>query len=335
MLEHGGRLQHAASEFGVPLEQWLDLSTGLAPYHWPVPALPQSVWSRLPETEDGLSQQAQDYYGAPHALPVAGSQAAIQALPTLRKLCRVGILEPTYAEHRLAWERAGHQLVSVTTELLPACLDQLDVLVVVNPNNPTGQLLNSELLLNWHQRLVSRGGWLVVDEAFMDPTPEYSLSAHSHAPGLIVLRSLGKFFGLAGLRLGFVLAEEQLLAVLEERLGPWAVSGPARAVGRSVLADRLTQQLWRSRLHMDSQRLRRLLDAVGLASGAGCGLFQWRLLGQQSAQQLYKDLASRGVLVRVFNELGGLRFGLPRSEAQWQRLESALRDSMKELAWAV
>lgn len=335
MLEHGGRLRRAAEEFDLPLAQWLDLSTGLAPYHWPVPPLPQTVWSRLPEPDDGLDQAAAQYYGAHSALPVAGSQAAIQALPLLRGRCRVGILEPTYAEHRQAWQRAGHEVISLTLETLPQQLERLDVLLVVNPNNPTAQLFSCELLLGWRQQLARRGGWLLVDEAFMDPTPALSLAPHSHLPGLIILRSLGKFFGLAGLRLGFVLAADDLLLALNDQLGPWAVSGPARAVGKLVLEDRGMQQLWRRRLVMDSKRLGELLDAQGLHSGAGCALFQWRELPAEQARRLYLSLARRGVLVRLFSEIAGLRFGLPRSEAQWQRLESALGESIEELAWVV
>ncbi len=332
MLEHGGRLRRAVREFALPLEQWLDLSTGLAPYHWPVPPLPQSVWSRLPEPDDGLSEMAADYYGAPLALPVAGSQAAIQALPQLRRASRVGILEPTYAEHRRAWDRAGHEVISLSADVTVQQLAQLDVLIVVNPNNPTGALLTTERLLQWRQVLCQRGGWLVVDEAFMDATPGYSLAVHSHLPGLIVLRSVGKFFGLAGLRLGFVLAAGSLLAALEEQLGPWAVSGPARAVGQAILGDRRTQQLWRSRLLQDSERLAELLTAFGLEEGSGCGLFQWRQPGAEQAQAIYHGLARRGVLVRRFPDLAGLRFGLPRSESHWQRLQQALHDSLKELA---
>src|SRR5690606_32701627 len=116
-------------------------------------------------------------------------------------------------------------------------LERFDVLLVVNPNNPSGRLIERERLLDWHARLAERGGWLLVDEAFMDCTPEHSLAVDSQKPGLIVLRSFGKFFGLAGLRLGFALAEPALLERLAEQLGPWAVSGPARAVATALLAD--------------------------------------------------------------------------------------------------
>lgn len=328
MLEHGGRLREAALRFKRPVEQWLDLSTGIAPFAWPVPALPQSIWQRLPETDDNLQGVACDYYGAPAALPVAGSQAAIQALPALRANSRVGVLEPTYAEHAEAWRRGGHAVRSVTLADLPQVLGELDVLVAVNPNNPTGQRLSAEQLLGWHAELAARDGWLVVDEAFMDVTPEHSLAGYTDRTGLIVLRSLGKFFGLAGLRLGFALAQPALLNQLEQQLGPWAVSGPARAVGLAALMDGGTQQLWRYRLQAASARLDALLTQAGLSGGGGCGLFQWR--ESPCAEQLYLNLARQGVLVRLFPALNGLRFGLPHHQRDWERLEQALNTRMRK-----
>ena len=220
MLEHGGRLRLAAQRHGIPLSDWLDLSTGVAPYHPDLPTITSDARARLPEPDDGLDAAAQQYYGARAVLPVAGSQSAIRALPRLRGPARVGIVSPCYAEHAKAWRRAGHRVVELCEASVPRALDQLDVLLVVNPNNPTGQLIAAQRLLQWRSALATYGGWLVVDEAFMDCTPEHSLAAHSHLPGLVVLRSFGKFFGLAGARLGFVLAHAGVLRALAELLGP-------------------------------------------------------------------------------------------------------------------
>lgn len=324
MLEHGGRLRLAAAQSAIALEDWLDLSTGLAPYVWPLPSFDPAVWSRLPEEDDGLEAIAASYYGAAQALPVAGSQAAIQALPQLLAPERVGILEPCYAEHRHAWQRAGHTVMALDRSALTDHLDQLDLLVVVNPNNPTGTRIEAETLLEWHERLHRHGGCLIVDEAFADLEPEHSLAAFSDRPGLVVLRSLGKFFGLAGVRLGFVLAEPGMLAALRRLLGPWSVSGPARAVGKAVLADSSTQQVWRARLRHDGQRLRSLLQARGLHAAGGCALFQW--LPDARAAELHAALAQRGILVRLFEQPAAVRIGLPGSENDWQRLDAALAD---------
>ena len=243
MLEHGGRLRAAAQRYGIAVADWLDLSTGIAPYGWPLPPIPADAWQRLPEQDDGLEALACDYYGAAALLPVAGSQAAIQTLPRLRRPgLRVGVVSPAYAEHALAWRREGHLVQELSEGTVERDLEYFDLLLVINPNNPSGRLIERERLLGWHARLAERGGWLVVDEAFMDCTPEHSLAAESQRPGLIVLRSFGKFFGLAGIRLGFVLAEPILLERIAERLGPWTISGPTRAVATAILQDSAGQQ---------------------------------------------------------------------------------------------
>ncbi|HEB99165.1 MAG TPA: threonine-phosphate decarboxylase [Thiotrichales bacterium] len=322
MLEHGGRLREAARRYGLPPNAWLDLSTGINPHAWPVPAVPGHCWQRLPEEDDGLEAAARDCYGAPQVLPVAGSQAAIQALPRLRPPGRVGILHPGYAEHAHAWEAAGHQVARLPAECLEQELNALDVLVLIHPNNPTGACFPTPTLLDWHARLAARGGWLLVDEAFMDPTPEHSLAPFSDRPGLIVLRSLGKFFGLAGARAGFVCAGALLLARLAELLGPWTLTGPSRYVAAAALRDLGWQAAMRQRLPGEAARLRALLAEHGLPPAGGCALFQWSPTPRASALQ--DALAREGVWVRRFATPSALRFGLPRSETDWGRLADAL-----------
>ncbi|WP_417780299.1 threonine-phosphate decarboxylase CobD [Stutzerimonas xanthomarina] len=322
MLEHGGRLRRAAEHFDIPLQDWLDLSTGIAPYGLDLPAIPADAWLRLPETEDGLEAAAKSYFGVHSLLPVAGSQAAIQMLPRLRGPQQVGIVSPCYAEHAKAWRREGHRVSEFSEGSVRRALDGLDVLVVVNPNNPTGRLLPPELLLDWHGRLAKRGGWLIVDEAFMDPTPSHSLAPHSHLPGLIVLRSFGKFFGMAGARLGFVLAEQSLLTMLSNALGPWPIAGPSRLIGTVLLADGEGQRRQRERLLGDSERLAQLLVGQGLPPTGGCGLFHWVVT--EEATMLREYLACHGILVRRFQYPPSVRFGLPADEAGWARLTRAL-----------
>jgi cobalamin biosynthetic protein CobC len=323
VLEHGGRLSAAALNFGIPLNEWLDLSTGIAPYGWALPPIPATAWTRLPEADDGLEIAARDYYGVASLLPVAGSQAAIQALPRLRRNARVGIVSPAYAEHAAAWAREGHRLLQLSEAGVNRALERLDVLLLVNPNNPTGRRFTPEQLLSWHARLAVRGGWLVVDEAFIDCTPEHSLAARSDLPGLIVLRSFGKFFGMAGIRLGFVLAQQGLLDQLAELLGPWAVSGPARAVATALLQDQAGQRVQRQRLLADGLRLAVLLSAQGLAPTGGCALFQFCC--SPRAAVLHEFLAANGILTRLFDNPTSLRFGLPADEQGWQRLQQVLR----------
>jgi len=330
MLEHGGRLLRAIRQYGIAREDWLDLSSGIAPWPYPIPVIPQDAWARLPETDDGLEAAACRYYGAHQVLAVAGSQAAIQALPHLRPRGRVGVLSPCYAEHPHAWQRAGHTLIELQQDQVEATLDSLDVLVLVNPNNPTGQRVPRERLLHWHARLAARGGWLLVDEAFMDNTPAHSVVDCAERPGLIVLRSFGKFFGLAGVRLGCVAAELPLLQRLADSLGPWTVSGPTRVLAQACFADEAAHKAQIERCAQASQRLATLLQHNGLAPSGGCDLFQY--VRSERASHLYDFLARRGILVRLFEQPAAVRLGLPAGEADEQRLAQALAAYQKETA---
>lgn len=322
MLEHGGGLLRAAAEYGIPHGDWLDLSTGVNPNGWPVPPLSADAWLRLPQDHDGLEAAAAEYYGCEQLLPVAGSQPAIQVLPRLRAPCRVGMLTLCYAEHPYQWQRRGHRVERFTPDALAANIDRLDVVQICNPNNPTGDRFEPDLLEDWRQRLAERGGWLLVDEAFLDASPQDSMLPHIGKPGLIVLRSVGKFFGLAGARAGFVFAQPALRQALAEELGPWSMAGPAREAVTLALRDTAWQQSMRSKLLRDSARLRNCLERHELAPAGGCELFQW--VPGDASLSLHRYLAGHGILSRYFESMPSLRFGLPRSEQDWARLEQAL-----------
>ncbi|SDK68124.1 L-threonine O-3-phosphate decarboxylase [Methylophilus rhizosphaerae] len=329
MLEHGGNLQQAALRYGRPLADWLDISTGINPQHYPLPPLAASLFQRLPPTgDDGLHAAASAYYGAASLLACAGSQAALQALPALRPTCRVAMPRTMYQEHAHAWQKAGHTVQFFDQQPDAQLLNHTDVLLVCNPNNPTGYLYPAELLLDWHAQLASRGGWLVVDEAFMDSTPQHSLASHTGQPGLWVLRSLGKFFGLAGLRVGFLLGEPDMLAKVESQLGPWTLTGPSRYIARLALQDRAWQQQVREYLPVQSAQLSQLLARHGLTPAGGTGLFQY--VHHPSARQLQEALAKQGVWTRQFQNPHALRFGLPPA-ADWPRLAQALAKAVAEI----
>ncbi|UGQ47717.1 threonine-phosphate decarboxylase CobD [Massilia endophytica] len=322
MPEHGGNLREAALRYGR--SDWLDLSTGINPAWYPVPALTPDAWHRLPESDPALVEAACAFYGAPAMLPVAGTQAAIQALPRLRPASRIVIAAPSYAEHAHHWAQHGHTVRQVPYADLHASLDGCDVLVVCNPNNPTGDTVPRAQLLDWAGRLAARGGWLVVDEAFADTGGTHSVVDCAAREGLIVLRSVGKFFGLAGLRLGFVAAAPGLLAQLAELLGPWTVSGPAQQIASRALRDRTWQAATRERLASEGERLRALLGAHGIES-RGTALFQW--WPEPEAEAFHEHMAQRGIWVRLFREAGrGIRLGLPPDETGWVRLQQALTD---------
>ncbi len=329
MLEHGGQLLEAAKKYKIPVQQWMDLSTGINPHAWPITTIAPQIWGRLPQQNDGLMQAAQTYYGTRNVLPVAGSQAAISALPRLRpKGARIAILQPAYAEHKHAWQEAGFAVTSFAASDINAAVEQHDVVVLINPNNPTGVRFGVDDCLNWHRSLQTREGWLIVDEAFMDTTPEQSLVRSSDRPGLIVLRSLGKFFGLAGARVGFVFAHPVILTFLAELLGPWTIAGPSRTIARQALTDHYWQQKTRLQLGINGQRLKNMLMQHDLVPGGGTDLFQW--VPTPNAERLHDILARQAILTRLFGDPPALRFGLPGSEAHWQRLEQALLDWQSE-----
>ena len=326
-LHHGGRLREAAAHYAIPLDAWLDLSTGINPMGWPVPELPASCWQRLPEQDDGLEAAAENYYGSANLLPLAGSQAGLQLLPKLKKPGRVGVLQPSYVEHAEAWRRAGHEVVALTSQQIEQQLPSLEVLLLVNPNNPTADRFSREQLTRWREQLQQRGGWLVVDEAFMDAEAGPGMVSESGEEGLLVLRSLGKFFGLAGIRVGFLFAWPQLLQQVAHELGPWHVSGPAREVARRALLDSEWQRATRARLQRDSQRLLSLLIHAGLTPSGGTALFHYVL--HPDAELLHRQLATQGIFTRLFDKPAALRFGLPGTEADWQRLQQALSQLQK------
>ncbi|SAK50728.1 putative threonine-phosphate decarboxylase [Caballeronia hypogeia] len=324
-VRHGGNLREAARRYAIPLEDWLDLSTGINPRGYPVPPVPPDAWRRLPEEDDGLAESAARYYGAPLALPVAGSQAAIRALPALLPRGTVGVAPLTYGEYAPAFARAGHAVapLDIDAHALP---DALDHVIVANPNNPTAGRLSRDTLLRWHERLASKGGTLIVDEAFADVDPADSLADETARDGLVVLRSVGKFFGLAGIRAGFVLAAPAVVDELRNTLGAWTVSGPARFAVEAAFGDREWQRDTRARLQRDGARLAALIASHGF-DVRSTPLFAWT--ETPDAPALQHALAARGIWTRLFDLPGmttSLRIGLPGAEGDWARLALALKE---------
>lgn len=324
---HGGGVAAAARRFGLPADGWLDLSTGINPRPWPVPPLPQAAWSRLPDSDaaQALREAAAAYLGVamPEAVvPAPGAQALIQLLPRLLRPRRVAVLGPTYAEHEAGWRAAGHRVVTVAA-LAEAEAEGAEAVVVVNPNNPDGRVLAPGALLAAADALAARGGLLLVDEAFADAVPAASVAAQAPRPGLVVLRSFGKFFGLAGVRLGLAVAEPDLARRLAEALGPWATSGPALHIGAAAYADAGWIAVTRAWLDTQARALDALLRGAGWEVVGGTPLF--RLLSVPDGWALYERLAMRRVLVRPFaHDRRLVRLGLPRDVAEMQQLQAVL-----------
>lgn len=329
-VDHGGSLGRASALFPHAPQPFVDLSTGINPHSYPLFELPATALTRLPEAAQlrELAEIAAAAYGAPSAAHVAAAPGTQILLPRVASLLRPGkalVLGPTYAEHARAAAIAGHAVAEVGDfdELADA-----DLAVLVNPNNPDGRVIEKARLLELAAWLRAKDGLLVVDEAFMDAGPiEHSLAGDVVEGGIVVLRSFGKFFGLAGVRLGFALADQLTTERLDAQLGPWAVAGPALEYGIRALSDTKWQAAMRQRLGQDAARLDALLGRFDVPVVRGTSLF--RYLSFAEAPSLFSALGEDGVLVRHFAERPGvLRIGLPGSEPEWQRLESALA------AWA-
>ena len=301
------------------------MSTGVNPRAYPLPPLADEAFTHLPDDDAfaALDSAARKAYGAPagvYIVPGGGAQAFIQMLPRVFPAKRVAILGFTYAEHAACWAASGAKVDTVET--LDALADA-DVGVLVAPNNPDGRVVEPQDILSAATQMSQRGRLLIVDESFMDFTPERSVARFAHHDGLLVLRSFGKAYGLPGLRLGFAICSRARGAKLRTALGPWAVSGPALAIGARALAD----DAWRANAAQasagDAARLDALLSPAGFHILGGSTLF--RLAAHPHASGWFARLAARGILTRAFaNRPDWLRFGLPPDESAWARLAAAL-----------
>jgi cobalamin biosynthetic protein CobC len=324
-LAHGGELAAARRLFPGAPEPFIDLSTGINPHPYPLPALPNEIFARLPDRASvhELATVAAQAYGAPspdHVAPAPGTQILLPHVAALAAPGRAAILRTTYAEHARAAAFAGHRVAEVSD---PEQLRQADLAIVVNPNNPDGRIVDKAILLDIASDLRQRGGILVVDESFADLVPDISLAGDLDHDNIVVLRSFGKFYGLAGLRLGFAVAGPRLISRIEAALGPWAVAGPAIEIGRTALADDEWRRRTLNRLVTDAKRLDSLLTGPGFAIIGGTSLY--RLTQSPDTSELFNRLGRAGILVRRFaEEPNWLRWGLPGDENSWQRLADAL-----------
>lgn len=322
---HGGGLDAARAQYGGSLADWLDLSTGINPSPYPLPKLDSSLYHRLPDKglEGVLLEAAHHYYDVPEGMEViasSGTQALLQILPTLLGAAGVEIASPTYGEHANAWAKAGadvNEISSFSEEQMPN-----HAAVVVNPNNPTTQVRTGRELAE----LAGRRQWLVVDEAFCDPNPQQSILQHVRDHNnIVVLKSFGKFFGLAGLRLGFAVCNAELARDIRSRLGPWAVSGPALSIANTALRDTDWITSTRQELHDKSEAQAAVLETAGLKVEGKNPLFIYTK--SHASEIIRKGLARQNILVRHFPEQSGfLRFGLCSGEAELQRLSEALNN---------
>ena len=332
-IEHGGALDRAVTRFGGAPAEWIDLSTGINPEVFPLPDIRPEIWNRLPDERllASAMHAARIYYGVGNGAAIAaapGTQALIQILPDLVSRGEVAILGPTYQEHQHSFSQAGWTVSNCAS--ISDIPRSAKVTVAVNPNNPDGRVLARENLTDLAQEMQSRGGFLVVDEAFADPHPETSIAAHAGKRGLVILKSFGKFFGLGGLRLGFALATPDIAQTLQARLGPWAVSGPALAIATDAFSDKARLADYTARLQARRTMLAHILAEAGLAETGGTMLFALIEFGR--ADLLHEALCKQCVLTRKFNYAPQwLRFGLPLDESAAGILRRRLADALNAI----
>lgn len=312
---HGGDIVSAAYRYAIPVEDWIDLSTGINPEPYPVSGIPEKAFQDLPYWQPEFLEAAEDYYQQKHFLPIAGSQAVIQVLPdVLNEISTLSVLIPEvgYQEHARQWQRRGNALVtykSILSEHMGEALDEHlasglpQHLVVIQPNNPTSASVKREQLCLWASKLAP-SAYLIVDEAFMDMEPENSLLGFEVLPSnIIVLRSFGKFFGLAGIRLGFVFAHQSILRALQDKLGLWQVNGPAQTIATKAMRDIAWQHTARDKISVNGHKTAELFAPLSryfiCAKPLVSSLFLSYSLSLMWALALNDALAKSGILTRV------------------------------------
>jgi cobalamin biosynthetic protein CobC len=310
--DHGGGIDRAVTLWGGARDGWLDLSTGINPIPYPVGDIPQQAWTALPDqgAAEQLIATARAFWSVPahlDILPAPGASALIARMPILSDGAQVHIPTPTYNEHAAAFRLAGWTVVDTATH--PTAR------VIVHPNNPDGRL--------WSPSDLLADGLTVVDESFCDVTPDQTLIDAVTTPHQIILKSFGKFWGLAGVRLGFAIGAPQTLHPMRDAMGPWAVSGPAQTIATRALNDTGWATATRARLATDADRMDQIMRRAGHAVIGGTTLF--RLYDTPDAPQMQDHLGQHHILCRIFPySKTWVRLGLPGTDAEWDRLEQAL-----------
>lgn len=322
----------AMARYGGKFEDWLDLSTGINPESFSLPDLPDFIWNRLPDAHllDEMLRSAKDFYKVDQDRPLVaapGTQALIQLLPYLRAIGQVAIISPTYQEYSICFDMAGWSVVECTTiDAIPA---EATVAIVVNPNNPDGRSYTAPELLSLARKMGEKNGILIIDEAFSETEDIVSLANFAEQAPIIVLKSFGKYFGLAGIRLGFAFADQKTVSEIERRLGPWAVSGPALAIAKYAFSQNFEELAdFDARIQSRKRALSGTLQRCGLAELGGSSLFT--LVQHPDAEKIYEALAEQHILIRKFDYASDwLRIGLCKDEADLFRFEQVLSDILK------
>ena len=332
--EHGGDLARLSQDFPLATQPWVDLSTGINPWSYPLPAPHnhhRELANSVQRNECGESMASAFSCEGRNVLPTAGSELIIRLLPLLLEGMELVVSPPTYGDYRYSWE-SKKLAVNAVSDIAEFARRQTSqgigatqpyVYIVCNPNNPDGRTVDLQELQELLGLVTSSKGWLIVDEAYVETTPERSMSLMAGHPNLLILRSFGKFYGLPGLRLGAILGPEKILNKLTELLGFWSVSALALTTGTLAYSDTAWSMAMREKLNEHAERLDNLLQARGYKVLGSVPLF--RLIESLKPEKTWQGMMEQGVYVRKFREYPShLRIGLPADDNSRQRLETSL-----------
>ena len=324
---HGGQLEKIKQQYPKQTLPWVDLSTGISPFSYPIQAKEKTCAVSLPQHHQALKHAAAHYYGSEHLVITPGSMWGIQTLPLIRRLRHSDDTRPVllpkqgFNEHKKAWLNWGFKVETYDKQPSPSQLVSAQVCIVINPNNPTGQIFQPTQLTKFYQALSINNGDLIVDEAFLDVHPELSMAAETDKPNLIILKSFGKYFGLPGLRVGALIAHPSVLDIANRLLNEWSISSVAQATAIDAWLDIRWHALHNRKLKTAGERLQALLAKVGIVT-QGTVFFQTHYCSH--AKSLYEYLLNQAIYVRLLDDESGVRIALPKRESEWTRLETAL-----------
>lgn len=324
---HGGQLEKIKQQYPKQTQPWVDLSTGISPFSYPLTSEEKTCALSLPQHHDALISAAADYYGTSQLVVTPGSMWGIQTLPLIRRLRYSDDMRPVliprqgFNEHKKAWLKWGFKVETYDNQPSPSQLVSAQACIVINPNNPTGQIFQPTQLTKCYQALTMNNGDLIVDEAFLDVYPELSMAPETDKPNLIILKSFGKYFGLPGLRIGALIAHPSVLDIASRLLNEWSISSAAQATAIEAWLDMRWHALHKRKLKAAAERLQALLAKVEMVT-QGTVFFQTHYCAH--AKSLYEYLLNQAIYVRLLDDESGVRIALPKRESEWARLESAL-----------
>ena len=331
--KHGGNLEDAIKQYGIKREDWIDLSSGVSPWAWPFKSLPENTWTDLPPSNQALLKNAASYYQCElnHIAVSPGSQLAIRLIAQQLPSSTVAIPSLGYQEHRYSWQLAGHEIHYYRSLIELGSLissNQVEHAVLINPNNPTGELVSANEVNNIAQKLT---GLLVVDEAFMDLHQHSDDKDHQSAikqphENQIVLRSVGKFFGLAGLRVGFVIGTHPIVKGLSLLLEPWSLNHASQYITTKMLTDADWHRSQAIKINAESKNFENIirgfshimLNGFHISNG---GLFITVFANKSSLNEIHTTLAKSGIWSRLHNpndEHSWIRFSLTKQPMKCQ-----------------